>query len=241
MFVDTAGTERFGASCMMSSYFRKMDAFVLVYDITQRSTFEGLTTWLNINHMQAVNENPQQKKVMLIGNKADLKDVREVPYEEGMKFAEQRQMRFFETSAKTGENITEALDCLVDELAKEPKDRLVDELAKRTRDRLVDELVKQTKDDDKRECLLEGAVVYQESTVTRTRKCCFSSTSKTNQSIVVISENCPRASLQNTTGSNVVVASAAGSCETASTLDLSKILPAYVRSVQMVCNDTEVK
>ena len=236
MFVDTAGTERFGATCMMSSYFRKADAFVLVYDITQRSTFEGLTTWMNISNMQAVNENSQQMKVMLIGNKADLKDAREVPYEEGMKFAKQRQMRFFETSAKTGSNITETLYCLVEELAKQPKDHLVVELAKQPKDRLVEELAKQAKDDDKRKCLLESGVVYQESTVSHTRKCCLWSTSKTNQSIIVIGENNPHASLQNTTGSNVVVASAAGHCESTSTL--SEFIPVYVCLAGSVCNAT---
>ena len=165
--MDTAGTERFGANCVMSSYFRKADAFVLVYDVTSEYSFKELTTWLNIIDKQVVNANLQQMKIVLIGNKTDLKDAREVPYEVGMKFAKERQMRFFETSAMTGENIKEAVDCLVDELAKHAKD------------------------DNKCEPLLESAIFYQDLSVDRTRGCCYGSTSRTNQSLVVINDNNP--------------------------------------------------
>ena len=57
---------------------------------------------------------------MVIGNKTDL-DGRRVSYEEGMKFAEEKQMCFFETSTKTGENISQAFEHLVNQLAEHAK------------------------------------------------------------------------------------------------------------------------
>ena len=116
--MDTAGTERFDAIVPM--LYRKADAFVLVYDITERSSFENLTKWLNkINHYKE-NVNTSGVKVMVIANKADL-DGRNVFYEEGMKFAEEKGMRFFETSAKTGVNINQAFEHLVNELTEHAK------------------------------------------------------------------------------------------------------------------------
>ena len=118
MFLDTAGTERFEA--MMPSFYRKVDAFVFVYDITNRDSFKGLT-----NRLVAVDHHPRPStpymnhedgKFMVIGNKTDLEDERSVSYEEGMEFAKERQMRFFETSAKTGANVEHAMDSLANDL-----------------------------------------------------------------------------------------------------------------------------
>ena len=117
-FLDTAGAERFDAIVPM--LYRKADAFMLVYDITNRTSFESLTKWLNKIKLHKENVNTSGVKVMVIGNKADL-DCRNVSYEEGMKFAEENGMRFFETSAKTGENINQAIEHLVNELVQRAK------------------------------------------------------------------------------------------------------------------------
>ena len=101
--------------------YRKADVFVLVYDITVRSSFEGLKKWLGeVNNYQ---KNPvtDKTKVMLIGNKADMEAKRAVSYEEGRAYAEENQMHFFETSAKTGTNVSEAFEYLVSQLEKQAK------------------------------------------------------------------------------------------------------------------------
>ena len=110
MFVDTAGTERFHA--MMPAFFHKADAFVIVYDITKRPSFQALTRWLDTID-NATNPETRGRKVMVIGNKSDLQDERAVSCDEGRQYAEKRQMGFFEISAKTGENFDDAMNYLM--------------------------------------------------------------------------------------------------------------------------------
>jgi len=99
---DTAGQERFRA--VTRSYYRGAAAALLVYDTTRRQTYNHLAAWLsdarNLTHPKTV--------VMLIGNKKDLEDQRDVTYEEASQFAKENNLIFLETSAKTGENVEDA-------------------------------------------------------------------------------------------------------------------------------------
>jgi len=99
---DTAGQERFRA--VTRSYYRGAAGALLVYDTTRRVTYNHLTTWLtdarNLTHPNTV--------IMLVGNKRDLEDQRDVSYEEVSKFAQENGVLFVESSAKTGENVEEA-------------------------------------------------------------------------------------------------------------------------------------
>lgn len=86
------------------SYYRGAAGALLVYDVTRRSTYLQLSSWLadtrNLTNPNIV--------IMLIGNKADLADQRDVSYEEAEAFAKEHGLLFLETSAKTGANIEEA-------------------------------------------------------------------------------------------------------------------------------------
>jgi Ras-related protein Rab-14 len=99
---DTAGQERFRA--VTRSYYRGASGALLVYDITRRDSFNHLTAWLN-DARTLTNPNTI---IMLIGNKKDMDDRREVRYEEASAFARENGLIFVETSAKTGENVEEA-------------------------------------------------------------------------------------------------------------------------------------
>lgn len=70
---------------------------LLVYDITRRDSFNHLTAWLN-DARTLTNPNTI---IMLIGNKKDMDDRREVRYEEAAAFARENGLIFVETSAKT--------------------------------------------------------------------------------------------------------------------------------------------
>lgn len=96
---DTAGQERFRA--VTRSYYRGAAGALLVYDITRRATFNRLTSWLT----DARNLTNPNTIIMLVGNKKDMEDARDVSYEEASAFAEQNGLIFLETSAKTGENV----------------------------------------------------------------------------------------------------------------------------------------
>ena len=81
-----------------------MGAF-LIYDISERKTFEHLEDWLAEAHFHIP---PNRAVFIVVGHKADKEAERAVTTREGAHFAEQHGLRFVETSAKTGQNIEEA-------------------------------------------------------------------------------------------------------------------------------------
>jgi len=99
---DTAGQERFRA--VTRSYYRGAAGALMVYDVTRRSTFNHLTSWLT----DARNLTSPNTVIIMIGNKTDLSKQREVTFEEASKFGEENGLLFLETSAKSGENVEEA-------------------------------------------------------------------------------------------------------------------------------------
>eukprot|EP01120_Amphizonella_sp_Union-15-10_P002830 TRINITY_DN1311_c0_g1_i1.p1 TRINITY_DN1311_c0_g1~~TRINITY_DN1311_c0_g1_i1.p1 ORF type:complete len:220 (-),score=29.75 TRINITY_DN1311_c0_g1_i1:79-738(-) len=101
---DTAGQERFRA--VTRSYYRGAAGALLVFDITRRSSFNHLTSWLTDTR----NLTSPNTVIMLIGNKKDLEAQRDVTYEEAKNFAEENGVFFVEASAKTGENVEEAFN-----------------------------------------------------------------------------------------------------------------------------------
>eukprot|EP01123_Difflugia_compressa_P003706 TRINITY_DN1499_c0_g3_i1.p1 TRINITY_DN1499_c0_g3~~TRINITY_DN1499_c0_g3_i1.p1 ORF type:complete len:226 (-),score=36.24 TRINITY_DN1499_c0_g3_i1:121-798(-) len=96
---DTAGQERFRS--VTRSYYRGAAGCILVYDITSRDSFNHLTSWLNDARALATSE----LVIILVGNKSDLQEDREVTYLEASRFAQENELMFLETSAKNGENV----------------------------------------------------------------------------------------------------------------------------------------
>ena len=99
---DTAGQERFRS--IAKAYFRNAVGVVLVFDITERKTFDDINMWLNDVHALC----DPTATVILIGNKADLGDNRTVTLAEAEQFAQQHQLTYLETSALNGTNVREA-------------------------------------------------------------------------------------------------------------------------------------
>lgn len=98
---DTAGQERFRS--VSKAYFRNALGAVLAYDITQRQSFDDLNMWINdLNSLCSPNA-----YIILVGNKCDLEDDRQVPETEGQEFAKRYNLEYLETSAKTGDNVQE--------------------------------------------------------------------------------------------------------------------------------------
>ena len=98
---DTAGQERFRN--VTKSYFQSSHGLLVVYDITDKESFEKINFW-----MKNIKENaPENAKLILVGNKCDLANERQVSYEEGEKKASDYNIKFFESSAKEGTNVKE--------------------------------------------------------------------------------------------------------------------------------------
>nr|XP_033514115.1 ras-related protein Rab5-like isoform X3 [Nicotiana tomentosiformis] len=98
---DTAGQERYHSLAPM--YYRGAAAAVVVYDITSKDSFERAKKWVQQLQRQG---NPNLVTV-LVANKADLDSERMVDNEEGNQYAKENGLLFFETSAKTAQNINE--------------------------------------------------------------------------------------------------------------------------------------
>ena len=99
---DTAGQERFRT--ITTSYYRSSQGILLVYDITDKNTFQNVRSWMS-NIMQHADADVNK---ILIGNKCDLHLRRAVTYAEGEALAKEYKIPFYETSAMTDVNVDQA-------------------------------------------------------------------------------------------------------------------------------------
>lgn len=91
------------------SYYRSSNAILLVFDVTDVSTFQSLGIWYSDIHSYA----NQDVDIMLVGSKVDLESDRQVPYEVARAWAEEHGMAYIETSSKTMFNVERAFDVLI--------------------------------------------------------------------------------------------------------------------------------
>jgi len=96
---DTAGQERFRS--LIPSYIRDSSVAIVVYDITNRASFLNSEQWIE----DVRNERGTDVVIILVGNKTDLADRRQVSSEEGERKAKEFNVMFIETSAKAGFNV----------------------------------------------------------------------------------------------------------------------------------------
>jgi len=112
---DTAGQERFRT--ITTSYFRGAQGILLVYDVTDRRSFESIRNWITqIQQHADVHVNK-----ILVGNKCDMLDEMVVGTEEGQQLATEFGAGFFECSAKNDINVEE---CFLS-IARAVKERLM--------------------------------------------------------------------------------------------------------------------
>jgi len=109
---DTAGQERFRT--ITSAYYRGADGIIMVYDVTSQESFDHVEEWLSEVDRYA-NENTSK---LLIGNKADLVDEKQVQEEVAQRFADKLGIPFLETSAKAATNVEAAFLTMAKELIK---------------------------------------------------------------------------------------------------------------------------
>lgn len=113
---DTAGQERFASLAPM--YYRNAQAALVTYDLTKASSLDKAKHWINELHRQA----SPQITIALVGNKLDLciegdeEDRRMVSSDEARAFADENNLLFFETSAKTGEAVKEVFEAMAEKI-----------------------------------------------------------------------------------------------------------------------------
>ena len=108
--MDTGGIEKYKP--INNSYYKKADCFLLVYDITERQSFNDCTNFF----LSKIEENCNGKtfKILLLGNKMDLKDKRQISPEKGSLFALENNAIFMESSCETNDNVFKAFQTLIE-------------------------------------------------------------------------------------------------------------------------------
>ena len=117
---DKAGKKDF--LTITKAYFKNTACALVVYDITDRNSFDNVTFWVE----GFKNETIEKVLIVLVGNKSDLNNKRQVSTEEGQDLADKLGILFFETSAKTGENVENIFFKSTDEIAKRIDDNYYD-------------------------------------------------------------------------------------------------------------------
>ncbi|KAA1470882.1 ras-domain-containing protein [Dentipellis sp. KUC8613] len=112
---DTAGQERFRT--ITSSYYRGAQGIILVYDVANKESFDALPRWYS--ELETYVSDSVVK--IVVGNKVDKEYSRQVPTEEGRKFAERMNSLFVEASAKTAVGVREAFRDVVERILETPE------------------------------------------------------------------------------------------------------------------------
>lgn len=115
---DTAGQERFRT--ITTAYYRGAMGIMLVYDITDEKSFENIKNWI-----RNIEENASADvEKMLLGNKCELNEKRQVTKERGEKLAVEYGIKFVETSAKASINVEQAFFTLASDIKAKMEKRM---------------------------------------------------------------------------------------------------------------------
>ena len=101
-YYDTAGQERYKSISLNA--IKNTQGVILMYDITNKKSFDAITKWMK----DIIEAKGQDFPIVLLGNKCDMEQERQVTKDEGEQLAQKYNLSFFETSNKTGKNIEEA-------------------------------------------------------------------------------------------------------------------------------------
>ena len=109
---DTAGMERYRS--ITNAYYKGAKGVIVVYDICRQKSFENVDKWIDDFKSKADDD----AVILLIGNKSDLDEKREVSKEEAESKAQKNKFGFMETSAKDNNNVQKAFETLFHEIVK---------------------------------------------------------------------------------------------------------------------------
>lgn len=113
---DTNGTDRY--RLLNETYFKKVDGCLLVYDITNRRSFEQIKDYF----IPAIKEKCKRNiYTLLLGNKSDMADKRKISFEEGYELAAENNFRFKEASCFENKNVSESFQSIIENTYYEKK------------------------------------------------------------------------------------------------------------------------
>ena len=107
---DTAGQERY--KVITKSFVKGTDGIIFMYDITQKESFINITKWIE----ETEGENPGEAKKIIVGNKIDKEEDRQVTDEMKEKLSKEVDIDLIEVSAKKGIDVDKVFDILVEKI-----------------------------------------------------------------------------------------------------------------------------
>ena len=141
---DTAGQEKYRS--ITSSYYKGAQGCLLVYDITKKKSFDNIDKW----YSELKSNSDEKIYTMLLGNKSDLEENREVSIEEAEKKAKNFNIAFMETSAYNGNNINKAFNELINNVYQNNKHAFNQEIKVFLKDKGV-EIPQENNEDNKKD------------------------------------------------------------------------------------------
>ena len=145
---DTAGQERYRS--ITSAYYKGAKGALIVYDITRKCTFDNIDKWISDLKLNG----DKNICIVILGNKSDLDDKREISKGDGIKKSEMYKTAFLETSALNGDNIGKAFDEIIEQIIQNNKSFFEDS-NKKEMDKGVN-LNESNKDNDKKKCCISS-------------------------------------------------------------------------------------
>ena len=143
---DTAGQERFRS--ITKNFMKGADGIMYVYDITQKSSFDNLKSWIRSSE-----ESTEGFKKLIAGNKSDLEIDRVIQKESLIKYCEDKNIKGLEVSAKTGSKVNEAFETLARLIiGKMSKEEIIKKYSEIARDRGLSINDKENKKEKKKCC-----------------------------------------------------------------------------------------
>ena len=145
---DTAGQERFKG--ITKNFLKGANGIIYTYDITKKTTFENLKNWIN-----TADETITDFQKIIIGNKIDLEEERQVSNEIFKKFCQNKNIKGMEVSAKQGTNVNESFELLAKLIiGDQTKEQLIQKYGEEGRSRGKSKISKKTynKKDKKKKC-----------------------------------------------------------------------------------------
>ena len=143
---DTAGQERFRS--ITKNFMKGADGIMYVYDITQKSSFDNLKSWIRSSE-----ESTEGFKKLIAGNKSDLEIERVIQKESLIKYCEDKNIKGLEVSAKTGSKVNEAFETLARLIVgKMSKEEIIKKYSEVARDRGLSINNKENKKEKKKCC-----------------------------------------------------------------------------------------
>lgn len=114
---DTSGQERYRSLGPM--YYRHARIILLLYDVTDRDSFDNVDIWLK----EVIKYTDNQPYIVLIGTKTDLADRRKINIDEAFTYAKNNNITYYETSALTGYGISNTIDKIIDKVLTLPEEK----------------------------------------------------------------------------------------------------------------------